>query len=231
MNNPSAQLIEIASWRLACELMRRHASSLLLIETHPGGGQYDCLAFYDRATKERVLDLNRAGSAHGERGSVPSEELWPKLLAEDDPKSVVDAVEAVAGLSTPRALPEETADVVVYRFVAELLAGRTFSRNRWECRNGFLDSSGMAGGPREEFFRAFPAMASRRQTRLETDLLGIAEYRFWFVLRDGSPVVALESATGAAWNRSGQEFRLFERFRTERRIGPLVPLVAGSWLP
>jgi hypothetical protein len=37
------QLMEIASWRLLTEMVRR-SPDLRIYELHPGGGQYDCLA-------------------------------------------------------------------------------------------------------------------------------------------------------------------------------------------
>ena len=41
------QLIEAASWRVACELIRRYPDRLIVIETHPADGQYDCLSIYE----------------------------------------------------------------------------------------------------------------------------------------------------------------------------------------
>ena len=38
----SRQLLEAASWRVVAELVRRHPT-IRVIETHPGGDQYDCL--------------------------------------------------------------------------------------------------------------------------------------------------------------------------------------------
>jgi hypothetical protein len=38
------QLIEIASWRLISDICRRYPETFTIIETHPGGGLYDCLS-------------------------------------------------------------------------------------------------------------------------------------------------------------------------------------------
>ncbi len=36
-------VVEAASWRLGSELVRRHPHHLVLLRTHPGDGQHDCL--------------------------------------------------------------------------------------------------------------------------------------------------------------------------------------------
>lgn len=35
-------ILEAASWRLTAELVRRYPNRFSVIETHPGGGQYNC---------------------------------------------------------------------------------------------------------------------------------------------------------------------------------------------
>ena len=49
------QLIEIASWRIVSELYRRHPGKFKIIETHPGGGQYDCLSL--QAENQDIADI------------------------------------------------------------------------------------------------------------------------------------------------------------------------------
>jgi hypothetical protein len=230
MTQLSRQFIESASWRIACELMRRHGQRLRLIETHPGGGQYDCLSIYERASDRHVLDLNRVGSAHGWLTDRSMGDLWAQCAAADDPKDLVDAVERLAGLESSGVIPDETPEVVTLRFVAELLAGRLLGRGRWECRNGYHDSSGGGGGPVSDFQR-FAVLNARRATRERDDLRSVPEYRFWFVRCDSKPVLALEASTATVWNVGGETFQLFDRFKRERRIGPLVALVARDYLP
>ncbi len=53
MDSVNKQLTEIASWRIVSELIRRHPEKFTVIETHPGGGQYDCLSPYSMQTKSR----------------------------------------------------------------------------------------------------------------------------------------------------------------------------------
>lgn len=61
---PSRQARESLSWQIAVLLLRMHPGRLRLVETHPGGGTYDCLSMYDRSDQRRgELHLNRGGSA------------------------------------------------------------------------------------------------------------------------------------------------------------------------
>ncbi len=53
MDSVNQQLVEIASWRIVSELIRRHPEKFTVIETHPGGVQYDCLTLYDEQTISR----------------------------------------------------------------------------------------------------------------------------------------------------------------------------------
>ena len=59
----SQQFVEAASWHLASELLRRNPA-MTLIQTHPGGGQYDCLSLYGPSSPSGAageLLLNRVG--------------------------------------------------------------------------------------------------------------------------------------------------------------------------
>ena len=43
--------------------MRHDPGRFTVIETHPGGGQYDCLSLYDE-DNNHILDFNRIGRIH-----------------------------------------------------------------------------------------------------------------------------------------------------------------------
>ena len=51
-----------------------------------------------------------------------------------------------------------------------------------------IDTSGYGVGPYVSGFEAFPQIPGSLLEPCADDLFGIAEYRFWFVLRDGVPV-------------------------------------------
>jgi hypothetical protein len=47
-------------------LTERYQAPTRVLETHPGGGQYDCISLYwpGRSWTGQHIDLNREGSAH-----------------------------------------------------------------------------------------------------------------------------------------------------------------------
>lgn len=233
MTQPGRGLLEIGSWRVAAEVIRRYPGRLQLIETHPGGGQYDCLTIVDRADPHRGrIDLNRAGSVHishfGGDGGTSDPEFWERLIGEDDPKRVVDDLCTDAGLAPTGPLPELSADAVVYRYIAAFLTHGAFGRTRWECRNGYADSAGDGGsGTMTGWFEAFPGCRPHLDRHVDDDLDGISAYRFWFVLRNGDPQLGLET-TGRIWDRRGSSHHLPGLYRG--RIWPVVCQTAGHLL-
>jgi hypothetical protein len=93
------QWIEIASWRMVSELHRRYPDLFNVIETHPGGGQYDCLSLYDH--KERhIADFNRRGSLHvfagfGDSATPGSFDIWSEMSNSEHPKITLDQISAM----------------------------------------------------------------------------------------------------------------------------------------
>jgi len=233
---PSRQLIEAASWRLVAEILRRHPY-LRVMETHPGGGQYDCLSILlgGGASEPRSqIALNRLGSVHFFRGADHLDhwpEFWSDYLSAPDPRRIVSELCAKAGLPAVTHLPASTPAVVVYRFIAAFLASTILGRENWECRNGFHDSSGMEGSfVSRESFAAFPAALARLSIRLADDPLDQPACRFWFICKSGKPQLCLETM-GRAWDLKGAEFDLMKLYRVRRRIWPVVSFVAGDLLP
>ena len=147
------QLAETLSWRLLTELWRRFPDRYALIETHPGGGQYDCLGLAEcQDGLHTVLDVNRGGSVHLHYGRSP--QSWAdgtdRMLA--NASGFLDEIEQAMGLTHPTPLPSSTSATITFRFVSEFLTHAIGRIERWECRNGFYDTSGFGGGKQEMFF-------------------------------------------------------------------------------
>jgi len=242
---PSSAMKEIASWRVVSELVRRYPERLTVLETHPGGGQYDMLTLIDR---HRIHDLesplepfpgafqfNRVGSVfiNDGRQEIVWRGFWSEILAVEDPRSLIRRLSAAAGLPRIQRLPVHTPAVLVYRLIASFLSQTTLTRERWECRNGYVDTSGYGGGIAESYFAQFPGTHTRLDIREPGDVLGIPAYRFWFLVegQEQVPRLALETATGIAWTEQGHEFVLENLYRKQPRILPLVYEVAGPLLP
>ena len=134
-------------------------------------GQYDCLSLYADNGQRHLCDFNR-----------PSEHLhiwysnnddakglrWPDqnnyvqaFLRAEDPKVVVDQIEAALGLpySHNHKLPSSSPSVLMMRLVAEVLEQTALSRMNVDIRWAIYDSSGMAG------------------THIESSLFDLEEYR------------------------------------------------------
>ena len=141
-------VIEAASWRIAAEICRA-APSLLIRQTHPGGGQYDCLSLRDEAGRH-FADLNRKGALHVFAcfdGREPEKESWDAWseLPHLDAAALVTETRRRLGQAVPARLPASTARMLLYRFVAACLGMHTFARSRWSCVSVAHDSSGFEG--------------------------------------------------------------------------------------
>ena len=214
---------------LLVKLHRRYPAHFVMVETHPGGGQYDCLSlFHD---KLHVADFNRVGNFNVFNGKQdPSPKSIWQLLAEEQPQDVLDHVCRRLDLHIPAKLPPSTSDVIVYRFIAAFLSHSVFGREKWECRNGYYDSTGMGECGVSHLFNQFPEAKERLRVSVPNDLLEIPAYRFWFVIRDYKPLICLET-TGTVWNDKGQSFDLTKLYKKEKRIWPVVMAIAGHLLP
>lgn len=233
---PSRPILEAVSWRLATELVRRFPDRLLVIETHPGGGQYDCISLIDQdqLSNLRSIDLNRIGSVWVHRRDDSDwvwRGCWTELLLVDDSRLPLDRLCWQAGLAAVLRLPNATRSVVSYRVISAFLTHQMLGRQRWECRNGFLDGSGMSGGQRDEWFDRIPAAGERMLVSEPSDPFGQPAYRFWFLLKDGEPRLAIEPSRGFAYDTRGHTTNLFARYEKARRIWPVVWAAAGHLLP
>lgn len=76
--NLRERMINLQSWWIASEFLRRHPE-FNLFETHPGQGQYDCLTILSlQRMDHRHIDLNRVGRMHIHSGMAPrfDESRW-----------------------------------------------------------------------------------------------------------------------------------------------------------
>ena len=228
-------IIEALSWRLATETVRRAPDRLRIYEMHPGGGQYDCLAlFTDKG--ETVAFLNRGGTFtpfstwEGTPTTSDSWDVWKEVGEGLGSKRLVDGICERIALPVPPRLPPSTPRVLAYRFITEFLAWTVFHSASWECRNGFQDNSGGWLALQEKYFTAFPKADQRMRESEESDLNETPAYRFWFILRDGEPVLCLETI-GTVWDLKGNSINLPTAYAGPRRIWPLIFEIAGGLLP
>lgn len=238
MNSEARQLEEALSWRFVNELYRRYPREFALIEAHAGGGQYDSLVLLrQRAGFEFGIDVNRGGGSvhlHTNAFVKNAETLlwgdWMKQLLAPQPSRFLDAVCNAARLEIPDRLPSTTPATLVFRFITEFLTHAVGRPERWECRNGFEDTSGYGGGVRSGWFDLFPPAKQRATVALTDDPLSEPAYRFWFLLEDKQPRLCLETS-GTAYALDGQSYDLMPLYKKHRRIWPVISHVALALLP
>jgi hypothetical protein len=236
-NRPGHAFVEFASWRLAAELYRRYPDRFRILEMHPGGGMYDCLALVN-AEGQVTLSINRAGSlviANGGDEIRPWDGAWPQaLLMSDDPKDCVDALCEALGWTIPNPAPASTRASVVFRFMAEFLSHTCLARHRWTWRNGYRDTSGPGrSGTAGQWFNDFPGAGESARRHDANDILKTPEYRFWFLMRpqrSEPPAVCLET-TGIAFLKDGRSVDIFKAYQRHHRIWPLIMEVIPELLP
>lgn len=224
------QLIEIASWKIGCEIHRKHPHRMRIIETHPGGGMYDCLSICDMDRPGVHVDLNRGGSLHifGPREHHSNGEIWEDVAEEKDPKNIVETICDKLELPQVTKLPASSSITLTYRFIATFLTHAAFGINAWECRSGYCDTSGYGGGYSKDF-EDFPKAKERLMTRTEYDYPGDPAYRFWFLRKNNRPVICLE-ITGNAWICENEStYKLMKIYKKNNRgIWPTVVAVTGQ---
>lgn len=225
----NTQLIEIASWQIVSEIQRRYSGKFKVIETHPGGGQYDCLSLFDNKLGH-IADINRNGRFHVFRrfDDMPLPEpldLWKEMFDSPNPKLILDEICHGIGLHIPRKLPPGNPTVLVYRFIAHFLKYSVLGIDKWECRNGFFDTSGYGGGLVADF-QFFPEAQERLQISLPNDISNEPAYRFWFLRKDDIPVICLET-NGLCWTKSRKSYELMKLYQqNSRHIWPLIGEIA-----
>lgn len=232
---PSKQIVIAVSWRFGAELIRRHPRRLTLVEADPTG-IYDCLTVVDRAN-EKAFDyicMNRPGHIHivfgeAKHGKGGPELTWTDILAARDPGMPLDRLCEQANLPPVQHRPAGSPESLTYRVIAAFLQQVMFERTSWDCRNGYAGD--MYGTVRTDWFDLFPGLSGRLAVREREDVLGMPETRFWFLLKDGTPVLAFEATHGTARDTTGKQTHLFAEYQLHHKLWPVVLASTGHLLP
>lgn len=195
------------AWRLVAELVRRHQPrfGLRVLETHPGGGQYDCLSLTMTGGDESAaihlaafnLDTGRVTVFHpiGSDGGAAHwrDDYYAEFaIRADDPKAGVDRVEALLGLPRLRTLPAASPAAKSLRILAAVMEAEAFMREPLRAECAWHDSSGMEGSYVAAWLgAAFPTLAARAvaDERRQARVAG----RVW---RIGNVVLDVATGTG-----------------------------------
>ncbi len=230
--NADQQITEIVSWRFVTELWRQWPKRFDLIEMHSGGGQYDCLALRTRGRDSATLiDVIRGGSVHVHIAGERSYPDWMARMLGPSPKIFLDEIADEARLPKAKKLPASTPATLTYRYIADFLPHSVGRLEKWQCRNGFEDSSGFVGcRVRRELFEQFPLLKKQDVVRYGTPIMEEYSYNFWFLLKDEAPVLCLDTS-GRLFRNDGTCHDLPSLYQRDRRIWSLICETALDVLP
>jgi type III secretion system-like peptide-binding chaperone len=216
----SRQLRESLGWRLIAELVNRSPKGLHVIETHPSGGDHDCLSLHD-GSSGHVLDLDRnEGIVIAGIGSSP--DIW-ELLVSEGPVAIADDIEE-SWLVDPDGRPVigRSANVSLLADIAAVASPRG-----WVWRSGMFDPGEGPPGPIAFWFIALDDLPEGVLGTMAVAPIDRAEFRFWFLVRDlhQDPLIAIDVAgtgwiNGAPWaladDRDRQAFLAAALMRSSR---------------
>jgi len=225
------------SWRFITEFWRRFPNRFYLIEAHPGGGQYDCLVLLTKGKNPKfAIDVNRGGSVHihknafGLGDDITLHSDWLSRMLQPTSAEFLNEIAQEARIVPPKQLPASTPVTIVYRFISDFLTHSTGRLEKWECRNGYEDTSGYGGGQRHYLFEKFPGLRKEEILRQTEPFYGKYEYNFWFLLKNDVPVLCLDTS-GVAYRIDGISHDLGFLYVSKRKIWPLIFEVARDILP
>lgn len=228
---PSPIIRECLSWKLATEFMRRHPEYGTLIEAHPGGGQYDCLAFYRNG--KMSLAINRVGSItllkDGSMPPIDFTQVWQRGLEESGIERVLNEMSELVRLPVPTPLPSTTRETLTNRVITMIMCAMIFDKRVWQCFNGQEDTSGYGDqGKRDKWFDQFPAAREQRRKFETENSVKLPRYQFWFIHRNQKPVTCLSKE--AFWYpRTGSPVDLMAKYRKDATIESLAASILATF--
>lgn len=212
--NLERRLIFVQSWWLTSEIIRR-TSGLGIIETHPGGGQSDCLSVirWGSQQPQTIAHLNRDGTIH------VGDDMLPQITWEEDRQSpdrhrCVKLIESRAGLEAAGQAARTTAPVLVARIAYHLLLTSLNDTATWDIRNVRLDTSGYGNGDGDVI--GFPSAETAVGQRRGDDPWGDSRYRFWHVLKGEQRLGVLDN-DGLLHLRGREPVDLMSLYRSSGR--------------
>ena len=230
------------AWWIAAEMIRRHPHDIRVIETHPGGGQYDCVSLYRRdAENTLVAHMNLEGHithqswfdnecSNADNSVADRRFNWLEVLAaEDRRRYVIESLEGVCGFMSPNETPQTARKSIGPRVIARFAEAAAFTTRTWHIRNAVYDSSGEWSGV-QDWVRDIkgPGFGS-----VESDMLGDPHYRYWFVLdHEYRAAAVVDVDLGLAWrrDRSDVAYQLMDLYaaydsRIDRVMADIFPAV------
>ena len=190
---------QASSWALAAEVAAALGSDSIIVEMHPGGGEYDVLlvaprAVLDGAPTARVL-LNRAGTLQvkpaGDEDHVRlgTDQMWDDLAAGRLGIAATTAL-VLETLGVPDQRTDGRVEVLAWRVLAAVLAQAALYGLPWSVRSAAIDTSGYADDDVDrDLLRSF---ASHLSTPVDAMTQQEAR-RYWVVTSGEDPVACVDT--------------------------------------
>ncbi len=145
--------VEWLTWKIIASLTARQVQRGQVIETHPGGGQYDCIALHPHAAEALLphVELNRVGSAHvfwPDGGHDIARDVWERG-ARHGPLVAADDVAALAGMGA-----QTQPSTPFWEHLADQAAAEILNHRNSHWRNGVSDDEWEGDGIRRRLFES-----------------------------------------------------------------------------
>lgn len=212
------QIAAAVSWELIYQLMRRYHSAydLRVWETHPGGGQYDCLSL-NTASRAHYFDFNlQAQSLHiwNCEKYVKRLDIIDEYLHCKNQKRLLDKLSSLAKLKKIENLPPSDGSTIACGFVATMFKMNIYCLNKLKMYMGYLDTSGYGGGIRRDKFARFPA-AMKLVDDMEAKGNFFSLYRFFFLENASAErILCLIDMAGTLFLLDGQKIVFEEMYNS-----------------
>jgi len=190
-------------WWIATEILRRNPK-LVLVETYPMDGFYDCLTLFGESGGRQVhIDLNRLGSIHIHPDHIHHLEDR-QVIAHQDAHWAVKEIERVAGLTPAEKAPLSNSRLITLRIISRALNYLINDKSSWDARMLDDQSLDLAVGsapttldPKpgsHPLASVFPTVHDLEAFAVSSGLPHSGEPgRLWALLRDGSPVAIFDT--------------------------------------
>ncbi|MFM2160521.1 MAG: hypothetical protein RLZZ383_33 [Pseudomonadota bacterium] len=233
---PGHALKQAIAWRVAVDLVRHYPSHhLRIIEMHPCGGMYDCLAVYGtHARVDQTLAMfNLAGTGvllkpwgrprTGPDWAETQQDLvwrYPPHGLGSDPGEFAEAIAARCGLQERADAPAKTTSHLALSVFREVILRHAFTSRPVFARNAWFDTSGEGGS----FLRPWAQTLPDIDEGDWPDVMASAT-RYWSLDRQSNathPAVIVDIATGRWWRRGVQQPRFANRYAAGASVRSLA---------
>ncbi len=229
-------------------LFRHHGSSLnlRLLETHPGGGMYDCLGLVRGPFEKFFCNFNVEGSSltldpvgpprpPGEPPDWWYDDIWRYPVAYFEAgttEALADMIAARLGLPADRPAEPPSPSSVSIAVLAELAKRYAMATEAPEFRSGFFDSSGMSPSSPRAWVAQVPDVHARMLAAGEgTKEAALIANRLWGICDRGSyePKIIVDLATGAVVSGGKAQESLWVRYGKGAGIRELAWSLERHW--